>query len=260
MKKLAILLALCCGLTVQAQENENSNSVLFKHIGVAANVGTNGLGFDVGTTLTPNLEMRLGWDAMSRFTYETTLNMNEVSGYNAPAIAHMNKDIDFNARSNMKTGKMLLDIFPNPKGDFRFTVGFFYASNEKFAEAVNTSEEENMKAVHEWNAKNPEDKIGVKLGDYLLEPDEQGHIHAAFVINRFQPYVGIGFGHAVPRKNRLAVSMDFGVKYWGKPTITCNQHPLTDENINDKANALLKLASNLSVWPVINFRVACRLF
>lgn len=267
MKKSLLAIALCTCLYAQAQETQPvqdatpaKESVLFKHFGVATSIGSNGFGIDLGTTLTPTVEMRVGWDAMSRFTTTTHLYTNELSNTGMALLENEGTKIDFDARSNMKTGKVLIDIFTNTKTDFHFTVGLFFASNAKVAQATNVSHVETMQGVYEWNKQFPQEKIGVEVGPYFLEPDASGHMHAAFSVKRVQPYAGIGWGHAVPKKNRLAVGIEFGLKYWGKPDIYCNDVLVPESSMNGSNHKVLKTLSNLYVWPVVNLRVACRLF
>lgn len=247
------------GMTLQAQEEKTEN-VLFQHWAIGVNAGTNGFGFDVATTISPTIEARVGWDAMPRFTTTTHLYTNEITGYNAPLLENMEEKLDFAARSNMKTAKVLVDLFLSRTSNFHFTFGMVYCTNEKVAQATNTNKIEEMKAVHEWNEANPQDKIGVVMGDYFLEPDANGKVHAAFNVSRYQPYLGIGWGRSVPKKGRLGYSVDLGIKYWGKPRITCNDYLVTESYMNGSQHKVLRTLSNLQVYPVVNFRLTGRLF
>ena len=263
MKKLMLVaMAACLSFTtMSAQESDSKESVLFKHLAIGVNGGTNGLGIDLATTLTPQLEMRIGWDAMSRFTTTTHLYTNSIKD---ATFQWDDTKVDFDARSNMKTMKLLLDIYPSKNSAFRITAGVFYSTNDKVAQAENVNLIEEFELVHAYNnepGRLQAEKIGVNLGDYFLEPDANGLMHASFCVNRIQPYLGIGFGRVVPSKNKLTLSMDFGLKFWGKPSIKCNDIPITSDNINENTeNKVLKILSNLSVYPVINIRLAGKLF
>ena len=260
MKKLMLVaLALCSALSLNAQDKEKteSQSLFLRHWAIGANVGTNGLGIDLATTLSSHLEMRIGWDAMSRFTTTTHLWTGSMG---KTSIEWEDTKVAFDARSNMKTAKVLFDIYPSKKSSFRLTVGAFYCTNEKVALAENIDHIDDFQFVWAYNQTHPDNKVGVSVGDYFFEPDENGLMHASFNVKRVQPYAGIGFGRVVPKK-RLSLSMDLGLKFWGKPGIYCNDQPVetADMETTDRTKAL-KILSNLSVWPVINIRLAGKLF
>ncbi len=103
--------------------------------------------------------------------------------------------------------------------------------------------------------------IGLKAGDYIIEPDAQGQIDGSIRVNKFRPYIGLGFGRAVPR-HRINFCFDLGVQFWGKPSVIANDKKVTkgdlegDADIDKTFNAIDKMV----VCPVLSFRIIGRIF
>lgn len=102
------------------------------------------------------------------------------------------------------------------------------------------------------------EKIGVELGDYLLEPDDDGNVQASIKTASFKPYLGIGFGRAVPKK-RVGFMFDLGVQFWGTPKVYCFDKRLTDEDTNGGDGGIIKTISKIKVYPTMNFRICGRI-
>ncbi len=82
-------------------------------------------------------------------------------------------------------------------------------------------------------------------------------------VSGFRPYLGIGFGRPVPMNHRVTCNFDMGVQFWGSPKVYTNggngEVQLTESNTGGDSG-FLKFISKVSVWPVLNVRVAVRLF
>ena len=108
-------------------------------------------------------------------------------------------------------GSLLVDYHPGGKS-FRVTAGLFFGSKN----LVNLY---NTKALPEAYR-----SAGVSYyldGDksdiskfYRIQPDEKGFVSGILRTGAVRPFVGIGFGSAVPRK-RVGVAFDLGVEYIG---------------------------------------------
>lgn len=61
-------------------------------------------------------------------------------------------------------------------------------------------------------------KDSAKQGDIMISPKEVGDIQFGISTNPICPYVGIGFGRAVPRK-RVAFNFEIGSYYLNKPIL-----------------------------------------
>lgn len=276
---------------------------IFDHVGVGVELGTTGIGFEVSAPITNHFQVRAGynfmpitkvkdisvdissnkaqWDeikthanTLSQYVNDTRLN--EFS--NKYMQSELPNDVLIDGKLNMNNFKFLVDIFPFKKSSFRITAGF-YAGKSQFIEAYTTNCQNQLGAITYFNqnlaGQNysvtyqgqkysytfPE-KIGAKLGDYLIEPNGE-QARAYLKVNGFKPYLGIGFGRAIPKK-RVGVAFDLGVQFWGTPKIYVDQpngqlEIKEDSNI-DGGGDIIKTISKVSVYPCLSFRINGRIF
>lgn len=296
MKKTIITAVLAfIAMTVNAQKLENFG--IFNHLGVGLEVGTNGIGVDVAAPITDYLQVRAGYNffpsiKVKNIGVDISSNRSDWDEIMSNAQKYQSIDsrvgafwaqyggaaypdevlIDGNINANNL--KFLLDIFPSKRSTFHFTVGFYHG-DDKFIEANTTNCREQLGAITYYNQNlagqtvgtSPAtytfgEKIGAKLGDYLIEPNGTS-ARATIKVNAFKPYAGIGFGRAVP-KTRLSFAMDFGVQFWGTPKIFVEQsngEVQIDENAQiDGDGGIIKTISKVTVYPCINFRINGRIF
>ncbi len=105
-----------------------------------------------------------------------------------------------------------------------------------------------------------------KAGDpYRMTPDENSMVSAKARVNTFKPYLGFGYGGRLLKNNDAwNISFDCGAMFWGgSPSIVT--HDGTDlvndiDGIKGRVGDYIKLAKILKVFPVINARLAYRLF
>ena len=74
--------------------------------------------------------------------------------------------------------------------------------------------------------------------------------------NRFRPYLGFGFGRAVPGARRLNVQLDLGVQFWGKPRL---YDGITGKRLTQVAYKSQSSFGRNTVYPVITIRLAGRI-
>ena len=184
-------------------------------------------------------------------------------------------------------GHVLIDIHPF-KTSFHLTLGAYFGKDEiidvynkesGFLKPINAYNEAIINAnspsadpgvkqvVNQHNLK----MIGGELGDYFVTPNpaENGDVRAYAKVKSFRPYVGLGFGRAVPKK-RIGCQFDLGVQFWGKPEIyvptydkaagTYQYEKIDGDKAGEDAGKVLKTISKVSVYPVLNFRLVGRIF
>ncbi|MBR1933840.1 MAG: hypothetical protein IJ841_09170 [Prevotella sp.] len=256
MKKFSLLfvaaLALLAPQAAQAQTDQN----LFNHLGVGVSAGTDGIGFELATPITDFVALRAGMSFLPKVKYSGDVDIDSNSS------SFTTKEVNVEGKLNKTDVKILLDIYPIPKASFRITAGAFIGA-EKLINVYNT---EQFLAPSEWGVS------GIRLGDYRVTSDKNGNVSADVKVNSFKPYLGLGFGRAVPKK-RLSFNVDLGVQFWGKPGIWTNAkddwmegeeatyHQLKKGDIdNDDADKAFNIISKITVWPVISFRLNGRIF
>ena len=109
--------------------------------------------------------------------------------------------------------------------------------------------------------------------------DPNGDIKGELEVNAFKPYLGVGFGRAVP-KGRIGVQFDLGIQFWGKPELKANMNYVdreTGENVTNfepvkigritnpdsdyqDLKDAVKTIQKIRVYPVLNIRINGRIF
>ena len=261
MKRLSLLLltVLLCTQAMQAQYKYEKTVEygIFNHLGIGASVGTDGIGFDLAAPVASFAALRAGVSFWPKIKYSTNIDIRDTN----PAITD---EVDIEGKLNVMNFKVLADIYPFKGSSFHLTGGVFIG-DEDIVKVSNTS----------MFIKDPTKygKLGLKLGDRRITTDENGYITADVTVDKVKPYVGIGFGRAVPTKSRFSVSCDLGVQFWGKPragAMTKNDwgeesyHKFSytelgeydDEDLKDG----MKTAEKITIFPVLNIRLNGRIF
>ncbi len=291
MKKFFILACIVCGITtVQAQTwNEWNGKNILEHLGVGVGVGTTGISIEVGSDVTDYLTVRGGLDIFPRVSmdfkvktgYEASLKqgLKVPKRYTLPAETDK---VDITGKTSMGDGHLLFDIHPFRTG-FRITAGLYFASSKVIT--VENKRNSDLIGVAKWNNDiYPNSKIvpgsdladlmkdnggslprvGLKVGDYFLAPDQNGHVDARIKVNAVRPYLGIGFGRMVPKNSRVTCNFDLGVQFWGKPKVYLygveGEEEVESSDFEGKDNGTLDIISKVSVYPTMTLRVVGRIF
>ncbi|MGN1264091.1 MAG: hypothetical protein ACI4TW_08630 [Prevotella sp.] len=273
MKKLFMI----CGFAMMGFSAVSAQSESFyglaNHVGVGVGIGTTGISIEAATCLTPYVGVRAGVNIVPKFKLSTDLDVEGVDATPLRTIGFTDEipeSVEVEGKLSMTTGHVLFDIHPFKTG-FRITAGAYFGGSEIIS--VYNKEDGSIKSVYNANqtiadAKSrgliTEDvkRIGVALGDYLLTPDEDGNVNATLEVAGFRPYLGLGFGHAVPKK-RLSVQFDAGVQFWGSPKVYLDgadgRHRLTEEDTKGEDGGAIKTLSKITVYPCLSLRLVGRI-
>ncbi|MCD8044638.1 MAG: hypothetical protein LUH10_16510 [Tannerellaceae bacterium] len=274
-KNLTAIIALFLILSIPA--NAQLGFKPFKHFSVGVELGTTGVGFEVGTTLHSMVNLRGGFTFIP-YTYSTDFDIdydfsavNELRESYSSELAqaginlnNLNSTVDLDAKSGIYNGKILVDFHPIPTSGFHVTAGLYFGKDrivtvEGGSETLKTLYDANILIQNNpgWGIQ-PFD-AGIVIGDNTIEPDARGYIDAGIKINKVKPYVGIGFGRAVPKK-RVGVQFDMGCMFHGKPTIISKNGDVTDL-LNDEldSSGFVDIMNKITVYPVLSLRVTGRI-
>ena len=100
---------------------------------------------------------------------------------------------------------------------------------------------------------------------YMMEPDEDNMLKAEMLVNRFKPYLGVGYdGRLVKNNDRLQLSLDAGLMFWGG-TPKLITHDGTDlindvDGVDGKPGRYVDFMSKLKVFPVLSVRFTYTIF
>jgi hypothetical protein len=229
-------------LPAQAQDTVEEFGI-FDHLSLGVTLGTTGLGFDVAAPVTEYLQLRAGYDILSGLKYKEDIDYR--------AKGQPTKKTEVEGKLHLGAAKLLLDIFPSRTVPFRFTTGFYLGTDE-IIKAENTIP---VTAFDKGE--------GLLIGDYIVEFDQDGIAKATIKVNKFRPYVGIGFGRSVPRK-RIGVSGDLGVMFWGKPKLyekqTGHDLEVTKSDLGSDSDKYFDVMSKITVYPALTIRICGRIF
>lgn len=250
----AVIVCVFCWPVAKAQTSELG---LFNHLAVGASVGTEGWGVDLAVPVTQWAAIRAGISKYPEIMkYSTTVSLEDVEAEGVLTTEEITLEGKINTDINYK---VLVDLYPFKNSSFHLTAGAFYGPRN-FASAYNT---EPFLAEKDWGT------AGVTIGDYRITTDENGIIQANVEFEQLKPYLGLGFGRAVPNK-RVNVTCDFGVKLWGTPGIymwTKDEwgdnvyQELTKEGLgDDQFNDAFDIMSKVTVYPVLSIRISGKIF
>ena len=196
---LAAILAILMPARVSAQADLPFSMSAGVSVGVMDGVGA-GLAFGV----IDNLNVRVGYGVIPSFLIpEYAVDLPEWGNNPATSTAL--------SASIAGSGNLLVDYHPMG-GSFRVTAGMFIGASD-YIKAYNTKalpESYHQAGVTYWKEGNTEDKAN----RYRIQSDDKGILTGVFETSSVRPFIGIGFGSAVPKK-RVGAAFDLGLEYIG---------------------------------------------
>ena len=280
MKKLLLLCAtVLFGFGQAHAQLQEEDYELFNHVSLGVSAGTIGIGFEVAAPITSQFAVRAGYSFLPKFKYSQKLTLDEgnlAAFYVNGKYVH---EVELEGKLNVGNFSLLFDWYPWKNSSFRVTAGAYIGKSD----IVTVSNKEPFM--------NPEyaGKAGIDLSKsgstvmekYTIVSDKDGNVDAKVKVNGFKPYIGIGFGRAVPRK-RVGVQFDLGVQFWGKPALHTNlmyydanvgdfvtryekvekgriTRSHEDKDYKDLRDAL-KTAEGIVAYPVMTVRFVGRIF
>lgn len=256
MKKVVLICMLTMlGLTQGYAQSESGSKVesfgIFDHVGGGVSLGLDGIGFDVAAPITDYFAVRMGMSFLPKITYGFDMDVDSNSS------SFTTKKVKGEGKLNKVDFKLLFDAYPFKSSSFHVTLGAFIGSS-KVVSVYNT---EPFLDPSEWGT------AGIKIGDYRISSDDTGNVEASIKVNSFKPYLGVGFGRAVP-KGRIGFSFDLGVQFWGTPGVYAgvkddfgnfHEKKLEKGDVkNDDTDKFFDIMSKIVVYPVLSFRLSGR--
>lgn len=271
MKKTISLLATLLLLSVgaKAQSVPGTDNYIFTHIGGSVSVGTDGIGLDVAAPITPYVSLRAGVSFFPRIKYtkdDISYTLNGKQGYGT-----------VEAKLNKIDGKILFDAYPfGLANSFHITAGLFMGTSDLVNASFTEDPISPIGAGISKNLPNGEQWIVEAIGSDAAH-GVPGVLDLKLTTNSVKPYLGIGFGRAIPKKN-LGVAFDLGVQFHGTPQVEGKASLTTmsgtqyqwmelesrdfhfDESFNKDVDDAFKIIHKVKVWPVLNIRLTGRFF
>lgn len=258
---LSVLMAFALSVQVHAQERS-----LLSNVGVSLNAGLTGIGATVSTPLGKKFTARAGFGFVP-YTYNYTMDeLNvDLSPYH-PSLGQytVRQDIKLKAKLKVPEAHFLVDYnpFKGGMGAFHITAGLFAGGSKLFHVNGHLSDINGIRQMinNEYPGLGDQldlSDIKVEVGDVEVALNDNGTADAYMKVNPVRPYLGIGWGNAIP-KRRVGFRFDIGAMYHGKPEITS---PNADGDLMkvDGAEDFNKIISKVQFWPQLSFQLTFRL-
>ena len=266
-KKLIYIVMALVAVWLPARAQDDN---ILRQFSMSVGIGTTGFTADVGTMVTDFIGVRGGIDIMPKFKYSTDLSLalvNQTVNLDIPDVPDYKVEVQGTLHNT--TGHALLDFYPLTDRVFHVTVGAFIAGSTKTVD-ITTEENELLKKVADLNARRGQyadipigyGQVAAKMGEYNIMPADDGTANAYIKVKKLRPYLGLGYGRAVPSESRVSYQIDAGVQFTGKASVFngVNGEEITADGVRGEDGGYLKAISRISFYPVISIRLVGRLF
>jgi hypothetical protein len=206
--------------------NKQDSSIKHRNFGLGLdfNLSTIGPGGTVAFKFHKHWSVREGFNY---FNYNSEFD-GKYFGYN------------LHHKPNLKLGATTinLDFFPSQHSSFFLSAGIAYVFNHyNYGIAYNDS---------------------ITQGEITIKPDQIGTITIDIKTHRIMPYLGMGFGRAVPKK-RIGTGIEIGCFYQGQPKVLVQATGLIQKT-DTQSKTIEENIKNYSFFPLIKFKISIKLF
>lgn len=224
---------------------------IFNHLGVSVHAATTGFGFEVATPITNWVTMRVGGTFMPGFKFSADVDgeydyIDSTTGFGDQYPFSM----DVDASLKRAQGSLIFNIYP-----FGSRYNFFIAAGAYFGGSkilkIKGHSDELEAAMQAGDA-------SVMIGDYTLPVDENGNVRGGLKTKSFRPYLGLGFGRAVPNK-RVSFMFELGVQFQGKMKVYTDFGDIEELAKDYNDDDWQKWMDKLTVYPVMKFTLCGRI-
>lgn len=230
--------------TVVAQ---NSESGFFNSLAVGVNVGSTGVGFDVATPVGRFLAVRAGAEFMPNINFHTDVDVDVVTSVSSATNV---SSLEVEGALKRVSGDLLVNLYPIPSVGFFVCAGAYFGGEELIKVKGHSAELAEM--IEQGS------HAGIEIGDYSIPVDQNGNVMGGLKVSKVRPYVGLGFGRAVPN-SRLGFMVDLGVQIHGTPEVYSDSGDLR-KLAQEADNDFTKVIDKLKVYPVLKFRLCGKIF
>ena len=280
MKKLLLICAtVLFGFSQSHAQLKAEDYEICNHVSLGVSAGTTGIGFELAAPLTSHFAVRAGYSFVPKFKYTQKLTLDEGNLAAFKVNGQYVHEVELEGALNINNFSLLFDWYPFTSSSFRITAGAYIGKSDL---VTVTNKEPFMNPEYAGRAGIDLSRSGSTVMEkYTIVSDADGNIDASVKVNGFKPYIGIGFGRAVPRK-RVGLQFDLGVQFWGKPALHTNlmyydgeqgdfvtryekvekgriTRANEDKDYKDLRDAL-KTAEAITAYPVMTFRLVGRIF
>lgn len=238
MKKLIVFAtAALCALAMSAGKPVGG---VFRHVGVSVGAGTTGIQVEAAAPISKWVTMRAGVAIMPGITFNTETDVTLNPSYSQ---GPMESTVDLQGDLKRTQGMVLFNFYPIPSAGLYIAAGAYFGG-EKLLKIKGHSDE-----LAEYGGE-------VVVGDFKIPANSNGDVEGGLKVKKFRPYLGIGWGRAVPGK-RVSFNIDLGVQIHGKPELYTEYGEIDTSEYTDD-NTFQKIMDKVKVYPTLTFKLAFR--
>lgn len=236
MRKLLVLLT----VTAATFSSSAQGLDIFNHLGAGVGVGSTGINLELATPITHWVQMRAGVSYMPAITFHADADFN----YNLQG-QRRDGTVDLKGDLGRWQGEVIFNFYPIPHKSLFLAAGAYFGGNKLLKITGHSPElaDPNVKAI---------------IGDYEIPANSNGDISGGFKVKGFRPYLGIGWGRAIPNK-LINFNIEAGVQFEGTPELYTDYGTI-DRSIQEDDNTFNKVRDALKVYPTLTFRLNFRAF
>lgn len=193
---------------------------------IAINAGSTGFGLEYAHNLNRhfNARFRANYFALNDFSRDITFDNNPIT-----VIANVNV-LNFD---------LLAEYLPFSKSSFKLVAGGSMFVNSDVTAQILYNDE-------------------FRYGDIVLTQEEIGDITIGLDYAGFAPYLGFGFGRAVPRKS-VGFGIEVGMYYAGSPDVSLESTELFEPTAVEEKATLERNLSDYKWIPNLSMRLVFKL-
>lgn len=245
MKRIILLCALIAMSAISLSVSAQKELGIFNTLSVGVSAGTTGIGVDVATPVTPHFAIRGGVSFMPGIKISTDVDVDLTD----PNLGSYPTNLDLKGSMSRASGELLVNYYPFLSSSFFVTAGAYFGGS-KLVKIDGHSDKLKEYVDKGGNA-------GIVIGDQTIPVDKNGNVAGGLKVSGFRPYIGVGFGRAVPKK-RLGVMFELGVQFHGTPKVYTSAGELGNA-LGDGDDSFTKIMDKLTVYPVMKIRFCGRL-
>ncbi|HBJ77238.1 MAG TPA: hypothetical protein DDY68_05590 [Porphyromonadaceae bacterium] len=249
-----------------------------EHLGVGVGVGVfDGISVEADVALTKWCTGRVGVDFMPGISisyndrYSFTTNGASIDQINSEltkgGYKTINSSSDCSINGSLKRTQfhVIFDVYPlTDICSFFVSAGFYFSGKRVIDLKGNVKEWKNIQQANQDLATmgSPYRIEGINLADYNLSVDNNGDLYGGVEVNGFRPYLGLGFGRAIP-KGRIGFRFEMGVQFHGSPKIVDSNGGDSFSKAMDQSSSSGKIkdiVENVKVLPMLKFSICGRIF
>ena len=189
----------------------------------AVSFGAPGLGLEYARKLSPKLSAKVVWHSF------------KLEDFEQEDLEIKDDKVDLLANMELSIIDLGIEFLPFKNSSFKLTAGLGIISKLNTNAIITYTED-------------------VKFGDVVITKDDVGEVNADVSWSGTAPYLGIGFGRAIPKK-RLGFGIEIGSYFTSSPEATLTATKLLAPTSEQETN-LKEAISSFKFIPRLQFRLA----